>query len=328
MFQKSYPVFLLVTAAATAGLASAFAPAQHAPLAPIRTALHSMPPPPQGMPPAGGAELVDPTDEVLMDMFDTSQLPMRKMEGGGTVRTWDIPPECERLMYTIATNGRPLKAKVELWVGPIRRIHQVIINSEDGSLTPYKAMLKFKPCSKTLKISTEGSAEFPIIFGAEVPNKQRMKDSFVATTKVFDAGPKTVIQGGSTEGGTGSVRYYNIPDSVESVQMVLWSRDMGKRTVKCKIEVLHGPNSIRQLYDLHCGGSTQPYHCVIPTPGPGWTIRLIAVNYMEFPFEAVVVPFEDFGPMDDFGQAPDIGNGAWFGSDRTTQNRNLGGGMF
>jgi len=49
-----------------------------------------------------------------MDMFDTSQLPMRKMEGGGTVRTWDIPPECERLMYTIATNGRPLKAKVEL----------------------------------------------------------------------------------------------------------------------------------------------------------------------------------------------------------------------
>jgi hypothetical protein len=70
-----------------------------------------MPGPPMGM---GGAELVDPTEEILMDMFDTTDLPMRKMEGGGTVRTWDIPPECERLMYTIATNGRPLKAKVEL----------------------------------------------------------------------------------------------------------------------------------------------------------------------------------------------------------------------
>jgi hypothetical protein len=220
------------------------------------------------------------------------------------------------------------------WVGPIRRIHQVIINNEDGSMLPFKAMLKFKPCTKTLKISTEGSAEFPIIFGAEVPNKQRMKDTFVATTKVFDAGPKTTIQGGSTEGGTGSVRYYNIPDSVESVQMVLWSRDMGKRTVKCKIEVLHGPNSVRQLYDLHCGGSTQPYHCVVPTPGPGWTIRLIAVNYMEFPFEAVVVPYEDFGPSDgpfgsrfgdDSSSSYDIGNGSWYGSDRTTANRVLGG---
>jgi len=100
------------------------------------------------------------------------------------------------------------------------------------------------------------------------------------------------IQGGSTEGGGGCVRYFNIPDDVETTQLVLWSRDVGKRTVKCKIEVLQGPNSVRQLYDLHCGGSTQPYHAVIPTPGPGWTIRIMAVNYMEFPFEAVVEPYE------------------------------------
>jgi hypothetical protein len=39
---------------------------------------------------------------------------MRKMQGGGTVRTWDIPPEAERLSYYIRTNGRPLKAMVEL----------------------------------------------------------------------------------------------------------------------------------------------------------------------------------------------------------------------
>ena len=39
---------------------------------------------------------------------------MRKMQGGGTVRTWDIPPEAERLSYYIRTNGRPLKALVEL----------------------------------------------------------------------------------------------------------------------------------------------------------------------------------------------------------------------
>lgn len=218
------------------------------------------------------------------------------------------------------------------FVGPIRRIHSVNINNEDGSMAPFKAWLKFKPGTKTLKISTTGSAEFPIMFGAEVPNKARMQDTWVATQKVFDTSPKTTIQGGSTEGGGGSVRYFNIPDSVESVQMVLWSRDMGKRTVKCKIEVLQGPDSVRQLYDLHCGGSTQPYHCVIPTPGPGWTIRMMATNYMEFPFEAVVVPFEDYGSPEDiygeFGgpsQSYDIGNGSWYGADRTTANRVLNG---
>ena len=161
-------------------------------------------------------------------------------------------------------------------------------------------MLKFKPGTKTLKISTTGSHEFPLEFGAEVPNANRMKDTWAATQKVFDVNPKVTIQGGSTEGGGGCVRYFNIPDDVETTQLVLWSRDVGKRTVKCKIEVLQGPNSVRQLYDLHCGGSTQPYHAIIPTPGPGWTIRIMAVNYMEFPFEAVVEPYEKqaYGSLD------------------------------
>jgi hypothetical protein len=43
-----------------------------------------------------------------------TDIPIRKMQGGGTVRTWDIPPEAERLSYYIRTNGRPLKALVEL----------------------------------------------------------------------------------------------------------------------------------------------------------------------------------------------------------------------
>ena len=55
----------------------------------------------------------DPVDTTLMNMFPTD-IPMRKMQGGGTVRTWDIPPEAERLSYYIRTNGRPLKAMVEL----------------------------------------------------------------------------------------------------------------------------------------------------------------------------------------------------------------------
>ena len=48
-----------------------------------------------------------------LQQFPTD-IPMRKMQGGGTVRTWDIPPEAERLSYYIRTNGRPLKALVEL----------------------------------------------------------------------------------------------------------------------------------------------------------------------------------------------------------------------
>lgn len=286
--------------AATMATASAFAPSGKAS---TTTALN------QAIdynPNLGGATSSDPVDQTLMNMFPTD-IPMRKMQGGGTVRTWDIPPGAERLSYYIRTNGRPLKALVELWVGPIRRIHSVNIESEDGDMTPFRAMLKFKPGTKTLKISTTGSHEFPLEFGAEVPNAARMQETWAATQKVFDSSPKTTVQGGSTEGGGGSIRYFNIPDDVETTQMVLWSRDLGKRTVKARIEVLSGPNSVRQNYELHCGGSTQPYHCVIPTPGPGWTIRVIATNYMEFPFHAVVTPYEALGDSG-YNDAYDVGS--------------------
>ena len=77
---------------------------------------------PGGFDPTGGSNSAvplpppsadDPVDITLANMFPTD-IPMRKMQGGGTVRTWDIPPEAERLYYYIRTNGRPLKAMVEL----------------------------------------------------------------------------------------------------------------------------------------------------------------------------------------------------------------------
>ncbi len=64
-------------------------------------------PPQLGAPggaPSGGFEMFSP------------DIPMKRIEGGGTVRTWDIPIETERLQYVLETNGRPLKAKVELYV--------------------------------------------------------------------------------------------------------------------------------------------------------------------------------------------------------------------
>merc|ERR1719223_2530853 len=70
-------------------------------------------------------------------------IPMKRIEGGGTVRTWDIPLETERLQYVLETNGRPLKAKVELWEGPVRLLHSMDVNLEDGSQTPFKGMLAF-----------------------------------------------------------------------------------------------------------------------------------------------------------------------------------------
>jgi len=238
-------------------------------------------PPQLGAPggaPSGGFEMFSP------------DIPMKRIEGGGTVRTWDIPLETERLQYVLETNGRPLKAKVELWEGPVRLLHSMDVNLEDGSQTPFKGMLAFPKGPKALKISTTGSQEFPCTFGAEVPSFDRTKQLVDFQNDVWNSNPKHTMQGTVQEGGLGAVKAFPISDNIESVQIMWWSKDTGKRSCKSKIEVLQGPNSIRQVYDLHCEGSTQPYHAIIETPGPGWTVRMWSKSPMEYPHEIVVEP--------------------------------------
>jgi len=240
-----------------------------------------------GGPPQLGAPGGSPSGQ--FEMF-SPDIPMKRIEGGGTVRTWDIPIETERLQYVLETNGRPLKAKVELWEGPVRLLHSMDVNLEDGSQTPFKGMLAFPKGQKALKISTTGSQEFPCTFGAEVPSFERTKQLVDFQNDVWNSNPKHTMQGTVSEGGLGAVKAFPISDNIESVQIMWWSKDTGKRAAKSKIEVLQGPNSIRQVYDLHCEGSTQPYHAIIETPGPGWTVRMWSKAPMEYPHEIVVEP--------------------------------------
>ena len=50
----------------------------------------------------------------------------------------------------------------------------------------------------------------------------------------------------------------------------------------------------KQFINLRCGGSTQPYHAVIDTPGDGWMIRCNSKKYLEDGlFEIAVAPYGD-----------------------------------
>lgn len=100
--------FAALALAALLGSASAFAPVStgkaSSPTSSLASSYSSNPS--WQMPPAlGGPGNLE---------FFPLDIPMKRIEGGGTVRTWDIPPETERLQYVVETNGRPLKAKVEL----------------------------------------------------------------------------------------------------------------------------------------------------------------------------------------------------------------------
>lgn len=256
-----------------------------------------------GMPPP--EPLPDLPEELTPDDMFPVYPKLDIIQGGGTVKTYQMPLWADRVQMYLTTNGRPMKASVELWVGPIRSVHEMNIDVEDGALTPYQATLKFKKLGQQLKITTSDSLELPIMAGVSVPSPERAAQLFENTERVWNMaspGEKQLIQGGSIkpQGGAaahpGSVRSWNIPDNVASVQVIAWSKDSSKKSFKDYIEVLQGPNNYKQIYDLRCGGSTQPIHFVIQTPGEGWMIRIYNKKFVEDGLtEVAVVPYEVIG---------------------------------
>lgn len=211
---------------------------------------------------------------------------MQRIEGAGTVKTFPIPPDATRIEYIVETEGRPMKASIDMWVGPIRQTHTLKIDSQDGSKNPYRGILKVKPAYQELKISNSGPYEFPMSAGIRIASTERADELIKATDDLWDKVDHTVVQGG------GAIRSFPIDTSVDVVQLMFWSRDVGGKGPHAKVEVLQGPNNQRQLINARCSGGSQPYTCLIETPGAGWTLRITNLKELEFPFECAVVPYK------------------------------------
>lgn len=227
------------------------------------------------------------------DALFPTDIPLELIQGGKTVKTYPIPPKTERIQLLFKTNGRPLKCKVNLWMGPLRQTHTCEMDIEDGNELFFRYTLTFKPVGQVLRIETSEMSELPVLAGVLIPSPERQKELKKNTEAIWEAAEKTIIQGGSTEGGGGAVRTWAIPENVESVQFLSWARDTGKKSFKMDLEVLHGPNNVKQKFMLQCGGGSQPYHAIFETPGPDWQIRIKNKKFLEDGlFQCAVVPFK------------------------------------
>lgn len=261
------------------------------------------------MPPPGDAFVPIPAEEDFGPPLDPvvvpDDLPMVKIEGGKSLRTYKMPQGCDRCQIMLKTNGRPMKALIELWCGPIRRTHMTDIDLQDGAKTPFKELIKFKNTDSAgpmvLRIGTKESFEFPVMAGVRPLTPEQSKEANAFTEEVWmTRGIKTYSQGAKT------IRRVPIPAAVDQVQLVVWAKDVGKKSFRAKIELLQGPNNVKQKYTLQCGGGSQPYHAILQTPGPGWALRLTNLKNLEDgAFEFVVAPYGVDIPMDDDGPVVD-----------------------
>lgn len=282
-------VIAYLTALASINSAAAFSPSLSA-----RTslALHSEAPVPIGGPPVPSSKPF----ELFPEKYESV---LNRIEGGGTVKTCRLPENAQRVIYKVESFGRPLKGEIKLWYGPIREVHTLKFNTEHGQNFPVEAVLKFKPQNgATLKCMTSKDPNCPMKVSISVPTPEQDKALAKNTEDLWysaeDEIEKKLIQGGSTDGGAGAWVYWKIPDHVDSVQMIVWSIDTGKKSFKADIECLRGPNNQMQKYYLQCGGGSQPYHAVFQTPGQGWVIRVNNGKFVEDgKVQMVVIPYKE-----------------------------------
>lgn len=230
------------------------------------------------------------------EMFPVELKATDRIEGGGTIRTYSIPDWATRIQYRFESTGRPLRGEANLWLGPLRKTHTIKFDTENGKELPIMGTLKFRKGPPQLKVSTSSDPNCPMQFGMYVPSPERAKELEANTEdKHYNGTPeqKQAIQGSGTDGKNGMWVYWHIPPEVESIQVVGWAIDTGKKSFKVDMEMLQGPNNPMQKYFLQCGGGSQPYHAVFQTPGQGWTLRVRNNKFVEDgKVELTVLPYK------------------------------------
>jgi len=199
---------------------------------------------------------------------------------GSTLKTWSFPdPDVERVQLLLRTEGRPLNADVELWQGPDNTPQKMRVYLEDGSKRPFCVVVEAPRGSNAIAIRNTNSLEFPLSAFVETDSGSTGLGPEIrkkSTTK-----PRTV-QGGA-------VHTYPFAPAVDSVQVVLATDG---RPLNARVELLQGPNNIKQVMELYTeDGMERPFICIIDTPGTGNVVRVVNTATIEYPMTAAVEPY-------------------------------------
>jgi len=190
---------------------------------------------------------------------------------GKTRKTWKFTDVSkDRVQVELASEGRPIHADLQLWLGPNYTPFTMKAYSEDGKARPIHTLIGTRNKAATVEVRNIAEQEFPFSAASNyaVGAMEALPRELPATT-----------DGERVDGG--ALRSYPIDPATNRLEVILKT---DKRQLKARIELLNGPNNPKQTYEVYTSsGEVNQLAVCFEVPDAGNTFRILNLSPVEFP---------------------------------------------
>ena len=196
-----------------------------------------------------------------------------------TRKTWQFNDAKRNLVQVaVVSEGRPINADFELWIGPDWTPFSLKAYSENGQVRPIQTLIGTRNQAAMLAIRNVGDSEFPFTAAANYAGEalqQGLEEALSA--------PKQRKQ---NVDGAGSIKFHTVDADTSQAELVLMTDG---RQLNAKVELLNAPNNAKQTVEVFTNnGLLNALYLRFDTPDAGDVIRVINQAPVEFPFKMYV----------------------------------------